>query len=638
MLKSNLKIFAIFISIVVFLVIGVSKYSAVQSTIHSLENAQQDRATLIAQIDLIITRSELNDRQGLAEFLNELESLSSLAGWKLTNDRNQILGEKKSRVSSSIPPQYLYFHQDKERLQLLSLKLEFAEIPDVPLWKLWDIFVAGLAIITTILCLLLIFKWVLNLENYANYLLVDNKNFKRNQFNNFANPVSRIINQLILQNSLLEKDKQELTDQIRKISYVDEVTELGNHRFFKAEFQVRLHNHEEDESGLFILLSFVEGDEDDELIVDDDCLKQITHVIRQYANEIPHALVARLHDCDFALLLPNQTRSETDKICKTIIHQLEKIVFDKTSIREHFVDIGISIYKQGFDYYKIMAEADMALRNAQLQGGNNWFMFGESLPENKVRGHMKWRSFLQRILDRRQLQLYGQKVNYFTSESNKYREVLVRIEDGKDILTAESFLPMASSCGLATAFDRQVVDSVIKHCLYQDGHKKNHIYSINLFISSLLDEQFVSWFVEKFSSYPELSKSIEIEITENNIIQHLAVLTPVINRFAEIGIHCCVEHFGSLDQNLAYLEILPIKRVKVDRRIVFDIHKNEQQQLLLKTMMVNLKSKDIKVIAEGVEFKEDAEYIQRAGLDGAQGFYFSKPKRLKTIEKLLKAV
>ncbi|TQV72905.1 EAL domain-containing protein [Aliikangiella marina] len=638
MLQSNLKLFALLMTLVTFLVIGISKHSAVQSTAHSLEVAQQTRATLIAQVDLIITRSELNDRQGLSQFLNELESLNGLAGWTLTDENNQVLGQRRPFENNNQSQQYLYFHRDLERQKLMSLQLVFDQPKVATGWSLWDFFVAGLAVIAMTLCLFLIFKWVLNLENYANYLLTDNKSFNRSQFKNYANPVSRIINQLILQNSLLEKDKQELTDQIRKTSYVDDVTELGNHQFFKAEFQVRLHNHEEEESGLFVLLSFVERDDDDELVIDDDRLRQITHVIKQYASEIPSALVARLHANDFALLLPNRTRSETDKICKTVIEQLEKIVFDKTSIREHFVDIGISAYKQGFDYYKIMAEADMALRNAQLQGGNNWFMFGETLPESKVRGHMKWRSFLQRILDRRQIQLYGQQVNYFTKESKSHHEVLVRIEDGKDILTAESFLPMASNCGLSTAFDRQVVDGVIKHCLYQEGPKDPPIYSINLFITSLLDEPFVSWFVEKFSSYPELSKRIEVEITESNINQYTEALTRVMNRFADIGIQCCVEHFGSPEQNLAYLDALPISRVKVDRRIIFGIHENREQQLLLKTMLINLKSKGIKVIAEGVEQAEDAEFITQAGLDGAQGFYYSKPQRLKTIEKFLKAV
>ena len=112
MLQSNLKLFALLMTLVTFLVIGISKHSAVQSTAHSLEVAQQTRATLIAQVDLIITRSELNDRQGLSQFLNELESLNGLAGWTLTDENNQVLGQRHPFENNNQSQQYLYFHRD----------------------------------------------------------------------------------------------------------------------------------------------------------------------------------------------------------------------------------------------------------------------------------------------------------------------------------------------------------------------------------------------------------------------------------------------------------------------------------------------------------------------------------------------
>ena len=610
-----------------------------------LVELEAERATTLSKINLIIANNDVKERQGLSTLLAQIDRLNAIQSWQLLDHNNQLISERKAGGTSVqlgdefVKPQYFYFYSDNDKQHLMTLKLYLKSKPLTPsIIGPREILFSSAIVALILLVLFSLFRWILQLEKYAVYLLTDTGNVSREGLGQTTNPVSQIINQLILKNTLLNKDKSELTEQIRKISYVDEVTELGNQLFFKAEFQVRLHNHEEDESGLFILLSFSDVDDSSEQVLTDDVLRRIANLIRHFANDISHALVARLRANDFALLLPNQSRDKTDNICKTLIEQLDKSIFDNTPIKEHFIDIGISAYKQGFDYYKIVAEADMALRNSQLQGGNNWFMYGEALADNKVRGQIRWRSFLQRVLDKRKLQLYGQKIHLFEQRAETLQEVLARIDDGKEVLTAETFLPMASSCGLASEFDRQVVDGVIKHCLYQEQEKKPCQFSINLFISSLLDERFIGWLVGKLSSYPELSKQITFEISEAHINRNLSNLRVVMPQLSELGVSWCIEHFGSPDEELAYLELLPISSVKIDRRIIFDIHKNTAQQLLLKSLNINLKSKKILVIAEGVEKAEDAAFIEKAGLDGGQGFFYSQPRRMKRIEKYLKVV
>jgi len=639
MMRTNIKIFAGLLLLLAFAFLWGEKAIVSNALNQQFSQVAQQRATIVSRINLAINNNPVNERQGLSQLLTELGGINELAGWQLIDANNQIIQEKKAAVAHPSLAQHLYFYRDSAQSELITLKLIFHPPKVQSAWFNPANLLLWLGFVGCVLAgFFVTFKWIFQLEKYAIYLLTDTGNATKTNLQGISNPVSQVINQLLLRNSLLAKDKTELTQQIRKISYVDEVTELGNQLFFKAEFQVRLHNHEEDESGLFMLLSFVDEFVDDEAILNDDVLRRIANLIRTFAHEIPNALVARLRENDFALLLPNQSREKTDKICKTIISQLDKGIFDSTPIKEHFVDIGISAYKQGFDYYKIVAEADMALRNAQLQGGNNWFMYGEALAPNKVRGRIRWRSFLQRVLDKRKLQLYGQTVFFFDTDSERMQEVLARIEDGEDILTAETFLPMANSCGLASEFDRQVIDGVIKHCLYQEQSDKKSLFSINLFIASLLDDRFVGWLVGKLSSYPELSRQITFEIGESNINKNLSSLRLVMAQLAELGVSWCVEHFGSPNEDLSYLELLPISYVKIDRRIVFDIHKNKDQQLFLNSLLINLKSHNIKVIAEGVENEKEALYIRKVDLDGGQGFYFGQPLRMKRIEKYLKAV
>ncbi|MET1255821.1 EAL domain-containing protein [Aliikangiella maris] len=637
MIKSQLKQLILLLLIIVSIFIWVISSVLLTEFKHTEVSSEASKAAVISRLNLLIINAQIAERQGLGWFLQQLDNENKVVFWQLFDAKNQLVSQKLSGIPTH-STQSLYLYADKEQQELLTLNIYFPQLDLGDLfWRVENFIIIFTFIGSILVCLYLLFKWVFQLERFALYLLADSNNLSRSKFEKITNPVVRVINQLILKNTLLNKDKVELTDQIRKISYVDEVTELGNQMFFKAEFQVRLHNREENESGLFMLVSFQESSDPDNIILTADRLKEVANLLKSYSKTISHSLVARLKGNDFAVLLPNQSKENTDKICKNLIAQLDKIIFDATPLKEHFVDIGISTYKQGFDYYKVLAEADMALRNSQLQGGNSWYIYGQPLSKNQVRGHLRWRNFLTHVLEKRELQLFCQPIQLVDS-SNEVLEVLVRIEDGKELLTADTFLPMAHDCGLAIDFDRQVVDGVIKHCLYSEQVNPQMIYSINLFISSLLDDSFVNWLMRKLSSYPHLSKRMIFEIKESQINPNLHQLKTAMNLLAQLGVGWCIENFGSPDEDLGFCEMLPIRAVKVDRRIIFDIHKDKPQQLFLQSLMINLKSRNIKIYAEGVEKEKDAEYLSRAGIDGMQGFYFGQPQRMKSIEKHLKVV
>jgi len=527
-----------------------------------------------------------------------------------------------------------YYLPTKEQQTILFVSLNISITP--PLTDKVNNVVLFLIIIFTFIAFVVYkFTWLFQLEEYAKHLLTSENNFDLKSKNNFHNVIGHAMNQLILNNSYLTKTKTELVETIRKTSYIDDVTDIGNHLFFKAELQVRLHNHEESESGLVVILSFVENDE---LQLSGSQQVQIANVLKSFVDDISQALVARLKEREFALLLPNITSAQLDSFCKKLIDQLGQSIFNTTVQKQHFVDIGVSSYKQGFGYYNIMSEADMALRNAQLQADNNWFIYGEPLPQHKSKGRLKWRNFLQDILDQRNILLYSQTINYFKDSTIFHREILARILDGNEILLADRFLVMASQSGLAADFDRQIIDGMIKYLLFQDDNVSEHRYSINIFTSSLLEPKFTHWLLTKLSSYPALAKQLIIEIPERLMSKHLEKLLPIMHQVSKLGVLWCVEHFGAPENDFSYLDRAPIYMVKVDRRIIYDIANDKPKQLLLASIIVNMRDRKIKIFAEGVEKKSDVDYLINTDIDGGQGYYFDKPKRLSSVERRLKVV
>ncbi len=608
--------------------IEVDKQLVQQSSIHS-------------QINLMIEQVDWQQPNANQSLIEKLQLIPEIATLQIKTKDNQTLvsknlSDKSAPLNQIISYFYLPVLNDIQSPNTLMLKIDFRQNSNFPLTQKIVLILLFWGGVFTFY-IFHQFKWVSQLEQMAVYSLTgDNKLPLKSQMGGH-NIIGQAINQLLLNNSRLMQANTELAEKIRKTSYIDEVTELGNHLFFKAELQVRLHNHDEAESGLVVILSFVEADTKVSKLLTDEQQVEIANLLKSLVEDIDQSLVARLKDAEFALLLPNFTAEQTDKFCKKTIALLAKTVFDKIH-RGHFIDIGISTYKQGFGYYNIMSEADMALRNAQLQGANSWFVYGEPLAQHKAKGSLSWRHFLQKILDKREIMLFSQNIHYFKGKPQLHREILSRISDGDDVLPADSFLVMANKCGLAVEFDRQIIDSVIKHLLYQEDNVVEHQYSINLFISSLLDQRFIHWLAAKLSSYPELNQQLIFELPENQISKHIDDIAPVMQQLSSLGIRWGVEHFGAPEENLSYLDKAPISMVKVDRRIVNNISNNNAQQLLLTSIIVTLTGRNIKIFAEGVERQSDANYLKQAEIDGAQGYYFDKPQQLSLIERTLKVV
>lgn len=641
MIKTRIKILLLVLTLVVFAFTALLNYFVASRSHQKAQQQMLEQLQIISQLDSWLHHYSLSEDDNYRNLANKLNDFSAITYWVLSNENNRLLMQKQSSASPEVEfaaeetaALTHSLHFDSADGRAIVLKLNFNSEPLTFQWN-W-LYLAVVLLVIILAILYPFFSSMIRQESYARFLLENESLIQPISSEKFPNPLNQAMTQLLLNYQLLLKDKMELTNQIRKSSYVDEASRLGNQLFFRAEFEVRLHNKSEAESGIMMLLSFVQPEARKLAGLID--FQLVAMILKEFITDIPNALVARLRNNDFGLLLPNLTQQDTDTLCKKLISQLEKSCFDHKQLRENFIHIGISAYKQGFDYYMVMAEADMALRNAQLHGGNSWFTYGQTLSRNKIKGHLKWRSFLQNVLDQHSVQLYGQTIVHFKQKEFEHLEVLARIEDGNETIAANTFLPMANECGLASQFDRQIIERVIKRCLYSEADISHRQFSVNLFIDSLLDDSFVDWLAEKLSGCPEISQHLCFEIKEVEVNRHIKKLSPVFKRFNQLGVDWCVESFGAPHEDLRYLDLLPIKQVKVDRRFINNIHSDQSQQLLLNTLLINLQRKNILVIADGVEKQIDANYLKQTTIDAAQGYYFSQPQRLREMENYLKYV
>ncbi len=638
MIRKSFLLLGVIYALVVLMIMLISRSFWLDDIKSNTLQSQQALLEQISKLKLSLAQpsQSIDTRQGLSSVLQFLNSDPQILHWQLKDPKGNLIVSKSVAVNTNLTNEQTlafvtYVPIAKQEYLTLIINYKSQASNNTPLMQKYEFFIWLLLVGSLLLLIFAKFSWLLKLEKFSESILVGQSIEQLSLPKSDAKkPIFSALAKLIHQNQLLSHDKKALTEQIRTTNYVDEVTELGNKAFFKAEFQVRLFHHQSPEQGLLFLFSFVEKDEHSNFSFEQTIARQVANILRSFSEKFTDSVVARLSHTDFVLLTPNQLQQDVDLLCKKIVTQLKKTVFDKTQIADEFVDIGISAYKQGFDYYKVIAEADMALRNAQLQGGNSWYMYGEALSLNKVKGFYKWQSFLQSVLDKRTIQLYGQKIIYINKTDFTHQEVLARINDNDELLNAETFLPMANRCGLASHFDRQIISRLIKHCLSNSQLEQPQKYSINLFYTSLLDDKFVGWLIGKLSSFPELSQNLIFEIKESQLFKFAAELQNVMQQVATLGVEWCADRIGEPESTLDFIEQLPISMVKIDRRLINQIAHNKQKQLLLNTLLINLSSMKLTIIAEGVENQADADYLKTTSINAMQGFYLGEPTEIES--------
>ncbi len=591
----------------------------------------QQFAILVSQIERLI-ESDFQEQSNPAQLqLEQLNLIEQVVGWELADSKGKVLAsfQRQPAVELRELVSRVFYIPASESPQPMMLAVHFdltALAKDITPLTVETLILILILIVAITLITYLNLRWVIQLEAFSKDALISGKQTPHSDLV-IHNIIGFTLSQLILNNRLLSKSKSELTNQIRRTTYIDETTELGNHLFFKAELQVRLHNQDEMESGLVVILAFV-LEEEQSYSLEDGKQIAIANCLKKSIDSIDSAIVAKLKENEFVLLLPNITATKMDQFCKKLVKDLSNQVYAQPEELHHFVDIGISTYKQGFDYYHVLAEADLALRNAQLQGANNWYVYGEPLSQSKSKGRLKWQSFLRNVLDRRKISLYCQEIHYFDASAISHHEVLARIQDGDELLHAESFIAMAYQCGLSVEFDRQIVNAVINHLLYGQTKAKPANISVNIFVPSLMNSSFSDWLTAKLSNYPDIANRLIFEVSENLLKKHLNDVIPIIKQLSDLGARWCIEHFGSIGEDQQYIDSAKIDFVKIDRRIINNISESLSQQLLFNSIVVSLKTRGIKLIAEGVEQSQDATYIEQTEITAAQGYFYNQPTEL----------
>lgn len=296
--------------------------------------------------------------------------------------------------------------------------------------------------------------------------------------------------------------------------------------------------------------------------------------------------------------------------------------------------MGVSIYPyDGMDTITLLRNADIALKQAKLEGGNTVQFLTRALQET-LSNAMKTERGLRHALSENQLRVYYQPKVDLKSGEIVGLEALIRWEDpAYGLRLPDSFLRVAEESDLIVYMGEWVLMEVCYHFPLIDLQLP---VAINLSARQFKKQynlvNFITELTRKLSVSPAL---LELEVTESQLMENPKNALETLLPLKKMGITIAIDDFGTGYSSFDYLRRFKVDRLKIDKSFIDGLPFDAESVAIVRAMIVLSHALGMKVIAEGVERADQLKFLRQEGCDEMQGFYFSKALSIYELKALL---
>lgn len=433
--------------------------------------------------------------------------------------------------------------------------------------------------------------------------------------------------------SRLEKEKNELY----LIARTDSLSGLANRNSLNEYLQRIIptaKRHEKEFAFLFLDLDHFKTVNDSlGHNVGDELLQNIASIIKKTIR--PNDFVARIGGDEFAIIIQDyKSYYELTRIIERIQKQLAKTWIIQTYPLNIACSIGVAFYpKDGKDTVNLMKNADIAMYEAKKLGRNQYHFFTEKLNQTVQNTIALDKDMRQALVDKEYELYYQPKVDLKTSKIIGCEALLRWISPEKGFIAPNSFIPLAEENGFIKELGIWIIDEALEQHIKWGKIGINIPISINISAKQLLSKEFIPTFLKKLNTKSIEPSKIDLEITEYIFMEQTKEVDMALNQLHNMGITISLDDFGTGYSSLSYLKKFPIDYLKIDKTFLDDFNSIDGS-IFLETIVKLGQMLKLKVIAEGVETKEQVEYLNSISCDQYQGYFFSKPLNTKDFEKL----
>ena len=427
--------------------------------------------------------------------------------------------------------------------------------------------------------------------------------------------------------------------QLYKMAYEDDVTCLGNkNRFFAAMSKIAAAQTSDLWCLLFVdIHNFKWVNDSLGLAVGNEVLGAVGKLLlADYTGSGEVAM--RLTADKFLVLKPLIDWQEPRAYAESILHRigLISVAGKKLNLK---ASVGGVLFRSDSvqDGHTVLDAASKAQATAARQLENPIVFYDEAVI-TKYKEENILVEELKAAIKNNELEVFYQP------KYNPYKntiigaEALVRWKHAtKGYILPGVFIPLAENKGLVWEITRFVfaqVCSDIKQ--WREAKLPLLPVSVNLSTHDLFQNELFSFLLEALNTYGRRAEEIELEVTETGIMDDLPRALSLLRKLKNLGFKLDIDDFGTGYSALSYLQVGIFDVIKLDRSFILqrDKYKDEGEKLITSVLALG-RNLGLKCICEGVETKEQVEFLKTAGCEGIQGFYFAKPMSEQEFRKLL---
>jgi diguanylate cyclase (GGDEF)-like protein/PAS domain S-box-containing protein len=423
--------------------------------------------------------------------------------------------------------------------------------------------------------------------------------------------------------------QKEAEMRARELAEFDPLTGLPNRRLLRDRSTQLLAAAERD--GSEMALVFLDLDHfkrvNDSLghSIGDELLCAVAQRLATVVRKVD--TLARLGGDEFIIALPGVHAAGAAEVACRLLD----VCAPTFSVAGHDLTItpslGISLYPvDGTDFETLLRNADAAMYKAK-EAGRNAFRFYSSEMNVATLKHLLMESGLRRGLGAREFILHYQPLVHIESGATIGVEALIRWQNPEvGLVPPDQFIHVAEDIGLINPIGEWVLREACRQVrAWQDAGLPPLVVAVNVSPLQFRQAGFVDTVASALASSGLEARFLELELTERTVMNDAELNLGTLSALNGMGVELALDDFGTGYSSLAYLKRFPVGKLKIDRSFVRDLEVDPDDRAIASTILSMGRSLRLKVLAEGVETREQFTILREMGCELVQGYHFSRP-------------
>jgi len=431
-------------------------------------------------------------------------------------------------------------------------------------------------------------------------------------------------------------------EELAYMAYYDMLTGLYNRNYFVrllGDFVRRAQDNKGSVAVMFVDIDdFRKINDGLGIIVGDEVVQQFGQFLGTFRSE--QIIVSHFNSDIYCIGIHDPCGARSVEHIYRMIHERLQKPFILSSGQELTitVSVGVAEYPEAAQStLELINCAEIVMFKAKGAGKDSIQYFDvpildDFLQKINIENKLKEATFNENFV------MYFQPQYHANDRKLRGVEALIRWKDDDgEMISPSVFIPIAEKNGAIVPIGSWVIEESVR--IYSDWKRKYNsslILSINVSAIQYKKPDFISKLMTTLKKYEVNPSEVELEITESILIDDFVEVTNKLAILRDYGFKISLDDFGTGYSSLSYLKGLPINTLKIDKSFIDTVVSDSNTKIITESIVYMVKKLGYETVAEGVETKEQYEYLKSIECDNIQGYFLGKPMPSHEVEELLK--